>query len=89
EKTSISNSFNYRIPFKVSQNFLYLFSLEEITPSLFLDLELTDSINYATGVNINLVSAILGLKPLNLDLSTAYDFKNDRIISNFSIDIKF
>ena len=89
EKTSLSSSIIYRLPFSESQEFLYFFSLEELKPSLFIDIESTDQLNAALGLNLNMVSSVMGLKPLNLDLSAAYDNNAQSVIYNFSVDIKF
>ena len=89
EKTSLSSSIIYRLPFSESQEFLYFFSLEELKPSLFIDIESTDQLNAALGLNLNMVSSVMGLKPLNLDLSAAYDKNAQSVIYNFSVDIKF
>jgi len=89
EKSSISSSIIYRLPFSESQEFLYFFSLEELNPSIFVDLEATDKLNTALGLNFNMVSSIMGLKPLNLDLSAAYDKKAQSVVYNFSVDIKY
>ncbi len=89
EKTSLSSSIIYRMPFSESQEFLYFFSLEEFKPSMFIDIESTNRLNTAVGLNLNMVSSVMGLKPLNLDLSAAYDKNAQSVIYNFSVDIKF
>lgn len=89
EKISLSSSLIYRVPFSESQEFLYFFSLEEINPSMFIDIISTDKLNTAVGLNFNMVSSVMGLKPLNLDLSAAYDKNAQSVIYNFSVDIKF
>ncbi len=89
EKISLSTALTYSVPFGESPELLYFFSLEQLNPSVFLDMESTDEFNYALGINFNMVSSIMGLKPLNLDLSTAYDKNAGNLIYNFSVDIKF
>lgn len=89
EKTSISTNVVFRVPFSESKEFLYFLSLEEISPSLFIDIESTDDINTAAGINLNMLSSVMGLKPLNFDFSAAYDNNAREVIYNFSVDIKF
>ncbi|MDZ7672195.1 MAG: patatin-like phospholipase family protein [Halanaerobiales bacterium] len=89
EKISLSTALTYSVPFSESPELLYFFSLEQLNPSVFLDIESTDEFNYALGINFNMVSSIMGLKPLNLDLSTAYDKNAGKLVYNFSVDIKF
>ena len=89
EKTSVSSSITYRVPFAESQEFLYFLSLDEFNPSIFFDIEYANKLNMATGINFNMVSSVMGLKPLNLDLSAAYDKLAKSVVYNFSVDIKF
>ena len=89
EKTSLSTDITYHVPFSESPELFYFFSLEQLNPSIFLDIESTNEINYAVGINFNMVSSIMGLKPLNIDLNTAYDKNEGSLVYNFSVDIKF
>ncbi|MGM0444913.1 MAG: patatin-like phospholipase family protein [Bacillota bacterium] len=89
EKTSISTALTYNVPFSESPELLYFFSLEQLNPSIFLDIESTEDLNYAFGINFNMVSSIMGLKPLNIDLSSAYDANSGNLVYNFSVDVKF
>jgi NTE family protein len=89
EKTSLSTAITYNIPFNESPELLFFLSLEEIKPSIFLDIELTDELNYALGINFDMLSSVMGLKPLDIDLSAAYDKNAGYLVYNFSVDIKF
>jgi len=89
EKISLSTAITYNVPFSESPELLYFLSLEQLNPSLFLDIESTEELNYAVGINFNMVSSIMGLKPLNIDLNTAYDKNEGSLVYNFSVDIKF
>lgn len=89
EKLSLSSNIIYRVPFSKSLEFLYLFSLEDLRPSIFVDLESTENLNAALGINLNMASSIMGLTPLNLDLSAAYDKNNGQAVYNFSVNIDF
>ena len=89
EKTSLSTAVSYNVPFSESPELFYFFSLEQLNPSIFLDIESTNELNYAVGINFNMISSIMGLKPLNVDLNTAYDKNEGSIVYNFSVDIKF
>ncbi|MBS3810335.1 MAG: patatin-like phospholipase family protein [Halanaerobiales bacterium] len=89
DKTALSTSIVYNIPFYQSPEFLYFFALEEINPALFVDIEHTDNLNSAIGLNMNMVSSLMGLNPLNLDLSAAYDKNSNKMVYNFSVDVNF
>lgn len=89
KKTSLSTSLIYRYPFSKSAEFMYLFSLEQFNPSVFLDINIEDDLNAAAGINLNMVSTIMGLKPLNVDLSAAYDKNSSEFIYNFSFNLNY
>jgi NTE family protein len=89
EKTSLSTSLIYRYPFSESAEIMHLFSLEQFNPSIFLDINFGDDLNAAAGINLNMISSLMGLKPLNLDLSAAYDKNSSEVIYNFSFNLNY
>jgi len=89
EKTSLSTSLIYRYPFSESTEIMHFFSLEQFNPSVFLDINFGDNLNTAAGINLNMISSLMGLKPLNLDLSAAYDKKFSKVIYNFSFNLNY
>ena len=89
EKTSLSTSLIYRYPFSKSAEFMHVFSLEQFSPSIFLDLNFKDNFNAAAGINLNMISSLMGLKPLNVDLSAAYDKNSSEVIYNFSFNLNY
>lgn len=89
EKTSLSTSLIYRYPFSESTELLHFFSLEQFNPSIFLDLNFEDKFNAAAGINLNMISSLMGLKPLNIDLSAAYDKNSKEMVYNFSFNLNY
>ncbi|MFO7815374.1 MAG: patatin-like phospholipase family protein [Halanaerobiales bacterium] len=89
EKTSLSTSLIYRYPFSKSTEFMHFFSLEQFNPSIFLDINFEDDLNAAAGINLNMISSLMGLKPLNIDTSAAYDKDSKEVIYNFSFNLNY
>lgn len=89
KKVSFSTSLIYRYPFSKSAEFMYLLSLEQFNPSVFLDLNFEDDFNAAAGINLNMISSLMGLQPLNVNLSAAYDKNSSEFIYNFSFKLNY
>ncbi len=89
KKSSLSTSLIYRYPFSKSTEFMHFLALEQFNPSVFLDINFEDDFNMAAGINLNMITSLMGLKPLNVDFSTAYDKNSSDFIYNFSFNLKY